>query len=226
MDEPVLVVAAHPDDEVLGAGATMARLSAEGRPVSVLVLGEGVTSRGAAEDGADEALTVLRSESETAAAVLGVREIVHSRLPDNRFDGVDLLDIVQVIEARISEVQPTLVLCQSGADVNVDHQRTHQAILAATRPQPGSSIRSVLAFEVASSTEWAFGRNGGFNPTVFYDVSEHVEAKIEALAAYQSELREWPHPRSLRHVEHQLRTRGAAVGVAAAEAFEIVREVR
>lgn len=223
----VLVVAAHPDDEVLGAGATMARLADEGHVVTVLILAQGVTSRSDAGGSAEAALEHLRQESRQAARVLGVDDVVHADYPDNQMDTVPLLEVVKRIEEVSDRTRPEVVLCQSGRDVNVDHRRVFQAVLAATRPQPGHHVRSVLAFEVPSSTEWAFEATGGaFAPTVFYDVSAHVDRKLEALAAYRSELRDAPHPRSLDHVERLLRVRGAAVGVVAAEAFEIVREVR
>jgi LmbE family N-acetylglucosaminyl deacetylase len=220
-----LVVAAHPDDEVLGAGGTMARLTREGHAVSVLVLGEGVTSRTAAPAGAT--VDDLYGESLAAAKLLGVDDVVHAGLPDNRFDSVDLLAIVKLVEAQIERVEPTIVFTQHGGDVNIDHHLTYRAVLAATRPVPSHPVRTVLAFEVGSSTEWAFqSLSPTFEPQVFYDISTTLDAKLAALAAYSSEVRPFPHPRSLDSVTAQARRRGTTVGVEAAEAFQLVREVR
>lgn len=221
----VLVVAAHPDDEVLGCGATMAKLAAGGEDVDVLILGEGSTSRAATRDQGDHALAErLRDDSRRAADRLGVRDVVAEGLPDNRFDTVALLDVVKLVEAQIERRRPSMVLCQHGGDVNVDHQITFRAVLAATRPVPGHPVREVLAFEVGSSTEWAFGSFApAFQPTVFEDVTDFVDAKVEAMRCYPSELREFPHPRSPEALRAAAARWGSAVGVPAAEAFSPVR---
>lgn len=219
----VLVVAAHPDDETLGAGGSIARFTAAGRPVSWLVLGEGTTSRSSA--GVADHLEAQAAECRTAAAILGVQDVQQDAFPDNRFDAVDLLDVVKVVEAAIDRVRPTLVLTHHGHDLNVDHRRTHDAVVTATRPLPGSPVATVLAFEVVSSTEWAFGR-APFTPNVFIDISATLDAKLRAVRAYRSELRAAPHPRSPEGVAAWAAARGATAGVAAAEAFELVRAVR
>lgn len=220
-----LVVAAHPDDEVLGVGGTVARLTRAGHAVSMLILGEGVTSRTTEPAGAT--VGDLQGESLAAARLLGVEDVVHAGLPDNRFDSVDLLSIVKLVEAQIDRVQPTIVFTQHGGDVNVDHHLTYRAVLAATRPVPSHPVRSVLAFEVGSSTEWAFrSLSPAFEPQVFYDITTTLDAKLAAFAAYASEVRPYPHPRSLESVTAQARRRGTTVGVEAAEAFQVVREVR
>jgi LmbE family N-acetylglucosaminyl deacetylase len=224
----VLVVAAHPDDEVLGCGGTMARLAQEGEDVDVLILGEGATSRSATAAEADRhEVEALRVASREAADVLGVRDVVHGGLPDNRFDSVDLLDVVKLIEGELAERQPFTVYTQHGGDVNVDHRSTFAAVLAATRPVPGHSVREVLAFEVASSSEWAFATLApAFQPSVFVDVTDHLDTKLEALGCYGTELRPFPHPRSLEGVRALATRHGTAVGTAAAEAFQPVRVIR
>lgn len=224
----VLVVAAHPDDEVLGAGATMARLAAQGRGVAVLLLGEGATSRVENRAEADRSqVGALIASSRRAAEILGVTAPVHGGLPDNRFDSVDLLDVVKLIEAEVERVEPSLVLTHHCGDLNVDHQITARATLAATRPQPGHCVRTVMSFEVASATEWSFGAiEPPFEPTVFVDVTETLDRKLEALRAYEQELRPFPHPRSIEGIISLARTRGATAGVDAAEAFRLLRSVR
>lgn len=224
----VLVVAAHPDDEVLGCGATMAKLAARGEDVDVLILGEGATARAADRVDGDRGLVdQLQEDSRRAADVLGVRDVVGEGLPDNRFDSVDLLDVVKRVEAQIERRRPTVVYTQHGGDVNIDHQVTFKAVLAATRPVPGHPVREVLAFEVGSSTEWAFGAFApAFHPTVFEDVTGWVDAKVAAMRCYGSELRAFPHPRSPEALSAAATRWGSAVGVAAAEAFAPVRVIR
>ena len=221
----VLVVAAHPDDEVLGAGGTIARHVREGDAVTVLILGSGLSSRltGPEALAADDQLA-LRDDAQAAMAVLGVTDLRLLDLPDNRFDRLDLLDIVKQVEAVAGEVRPEIVYTHHPGDLNIDHQRTAMAVLTACRPQPGSPVRRILAMEVASATGW--GDPGQpFVPTVFIGIDTALEAKIEAMAAYQGELREFPHARSLPSLEARARAWGAQVGLEAAEPFMLLREV-
>lgn len=223
-----LVIAAHPDDEVLGCGATMARRAEEGEDVHVVILGEGSTSRSATRDDADpSAVDELVLAGRRAADCLGVSTLRHVGLPDNRFDQLDLLDIVKSIEEIIAEVRPELVLTHHPSDLNVDHQLAFRATLTATRPMPGRQIAEVLSFEVLSSSEWTFGMIGpAFRPTVFVDVVSTIDKKILACEAYGSEMRPYPHPRSPECVRGLAALRGASVGLVAAEAFEMVRAIR
>lgn len=223
-----LVVAAHPDDEVLGCGGTIARRTAEGAEVHVLILGEGATSRADRRaDGDTEAVDRLVAAAEAAGAVLGAASVEVAGFADNRFDSVDLLDVVKRVEAHVDRHRPEVVYCQHGGDVNVDHRRTFEAVLAATRPQPGHPVRELLAFAVGSSTEWAFQTLApAFVPQVFVAIEDTLAAKLDALRCYEDELRPFPHPRSLEAVEAQSRVWGAQVGVVAAEAFSLVRARR
>jgi len=217
----VLVVAAHPDDEALGCAGTMARLASEGAEVHTLFLSDGVNARG---EVADTALAERRAMGDRAAAVLGTALPAYLSFPDNRMDSVDLLDVVAAIENHASAIQPQAVFTHFAGDLNIDHRLCAQAVLTAFRPMPGQSIRSIYGFEVASSTEWAFGAAGiNFAPDSFFDISEHLPQKIEALRAYAEEMREFPHARSIEAIEALARWRGASVGVEAAEAFCLMR---
>jgi LmbE family N-acetylglucosaminyl deacetylase len=224
----VLVVAAHPDDEVLGCGATMAQLSAAGHAVDVVILGEGVTARYKDREKADRAeVRALKGASRRAAEVLGVRQVAHHDLPDNRFDSLALLDIVKIVEDEVARVRPEVVFTHHAGDLNVDHALTFRAVLTATRPLPGSLVRALYAFEVASSSEWSFGRLGaGFRPNVFVDVAATLEDKVKALACYDTETRAFPHPRSAESVRASASRWGTVSGRTAAEAFELIRETR
>ncbi len=219
-----LFLAAHPDDEVLGCGGTIARLASEGADVTIAILGQGVMSRHSGDQSsASSALAALRASSTRSANILGASAVRHFDLPDNRFDSVDLLDIVKLIELLAEEVRPAVVYTQHGGDLNVDHRLLFQAAMAAFRPLPGTSVTALYAYEVASSTEWSFAQFAPrFEPDTFVDISAFLPTKLQALAAYESELRDYPHPRSLKAVEMQAHDRGARTGCVAAEAFATV----
>jgi N-acetylglucosamine malate deacetylase 1 len=224
----VLVIAAHPDDEILGCGATSARLVMEGHEVHFAILGEGVTSRHSDRADADSAqLAALRHQAHAAAAKVGVKSVVLHKLPDNRLDTVPLLDIVKIVEGLVDRTKPEVVYTHHGGDLNIDHGVIHRAVLTATRPIAGQSVREIYAFEVPSSTEWAFQRIvPPFQPNVFVDVTRTLEAKIAAMECYESEARKFPHPRSPEALRALAVRRGSTVGCAAAEAFELVRSIR
>ncbi len=224
----VLVIAAHPDDEVLGCGGTIARLAREGEAVYIGILGEGHTSRYASREAADgAAVEALRAGSRHAAELLGARDLFLHGLPDNRFDTVALLDVVKIIEDLIDKLGPDVIYTQHGGDLNIDHACTYRATLTAARPMAGRSIRAVYAYEVASSTEWAFQRfSPVFQPNAFVDISETLDRKIEAMQAYESEARAFPHPRSPEALRANAARWGSVIGRRAAEAFEQVWSVR
>jgi LmbE family N-acetylglucosaminyl deacetylase len=222
----VLVVAAHPDDEVLGCGGTIARLAADGVDVHVAFLADGVGVRGAVQEDQRDALEARRAAAAAAARILGACSLSFDDLPDNQLDIVPLLDITQRVEALIARLVPDTVFTHHAGDLNIDHRRVHQAVLTACRPQQSLPVRTVLAFEVPSSTEWQPPGSGEpFVPTSFVDIGLTLAKKLAALDAYATEMRPWPHPRSHAGVEALARWRGASVGCEAAEAFVIVRHV-
>ena len=144
--------------------------------------------------------------------------------PDNRLDGIDLLDIVYSIEAAISDLQPSTVYTHHSGDLNIDHRCVHQAVLTACRPLPGTVTRNIYAFETVSSTEWAITPNI-FRPTHFVDISATLSQKIAALSCYKDEMREYPHPRSIKAIQHLAYLRGSQCGLESAEAFEVIRQI-
>jgi LmbE family N-acetylglucosaminyl deacetylase len=223
-----LTVAAHPDDEVLGCGGTMARLAEEGWQVHVLILAEGATSRAAVRDreGYQAELSDLARAAQAASAALGLAGVRLLGFPDNRMDGVELLDVVKHVEEEIARLKPQRIYTHHRDDLNVDHRIVHDAVSAATRPQPGACVREVLTFEVPSATEWRLAGSGQpFVPNVFVDIVRTLEKKRRALAAYSGEMRLFPHARSIEALEHLARWRGASVGMAAAEAFQLARSL-
>jgi LmbE family N-acetylglucosaminyl deacetylase len=224
-----LVVAAHPDDEVLGCGGTVARMSSEGWSVHVLIVAEGATSRDSSRDrdARQGELSELARAANAANAILGAASVVLGDLPDNRMDSIDLLDVVKLVESAVSTHRPSLVFTHHVGDLNVDHRVLHNAVVIACRPLPGSCVEELLFFEVASSTEWTPSTSGpAFAPTVFYDITAHLQAKLAALAAYESEMRPFPHARSLKALEALAIWRGASCGFDAAEAFALGRSRR
>ena len=223
----VLVIAAHPDDEVLGCGGTAARLVSEGHEVHFAILGEGMTSRHPQRDDTDAGqLDILHRQAHAAAARLGVKQVVLHGLPDNRLDTVPLLDVVKLVEELVDRIKPEIVYTHHAGDLNVDHGVIHRAVLTATRPMVGKPVREIYAFEVPSSTEWAFQRiEPSFRPNVFIDITRTIEVKIAAMECYESEARRFPHPRSPESLRVIATRWGSVAGCGAAEAFELVRSI-
>ena len=168
MSKSVLVVAAHADDEALGCGGTIARHATSGDQVHVVFVADGVTSR--LNTGAEE-LARRQKATEQARDILGIQSTTFLGLPDNRLDSLTLLDIVQPLEAIVARLTPELVYTHHYGDLNVDHRQTHQAVMTACRPLPGTTVREILTFEVMSSTEWG----GGWHP--FFPISSWILAR-------------------------------------------------
>lgn len=228
MNPRILVVCAHPDDEVLGCGGTIARLAREGAEVHVAILGEGETSRAPRRENADrQSVEALRERSRRATAAMGAKELHSHELPDNRFDTVPLLDIVKLVEGLVDRLQPRVIYTHHGGDLNIDHALVHRAVLTATRPLVGAPVKEIFAFEVPSSTEWAFqSLEPVFRPTVYADISDTMEVKLEAMQCYDSEMRPFPHPRSAEALRAIARRWGSVSGLEYAEAFSLVRSIR
>lgn len=218
----VMVVAAHPDDEVLGCGATIARHAAKGDLVDVLILGTGALSR---DHSAKGSVATLERQAQEAGRILGVREVRVLDLPDNRFDSVDLLDIVKRVEVEMARTAPEVIYTHHAGDLNIDHRKTLAAVMTASRPLDQGGVRRILSFEVPSSTEWqAPAAHLVFAPNVFMDVTDSLDRKLEAIKVYSGEIRSFPHPRSVEALTALARWRGASAGFRAAEAFVLVRE--
>lgn len=224
----VLIVAAHPDDEILGVGATVARHAAQGDAVYALILGEGQTSRGARREDIDrEVVDELHQNTLESAKAVGYRAVFFADFPDNRFDEVDLLDIVKAVEQKIGELKPQIIYTHYSGDLNVDHQYTARAVLTATRPIGDYCVEEIYAFETLSSSEWNFdySAQSAFSPNVFVDIADYYEKKEAAMKCYVSELCAFPHPRSLTGMDVLSKSRGMAAGMQRAEAFMLIRKM-
>lgn len=223
MSKTVLIVAAHTDDEVLGCGGTIARHVAEGDVVYAVFMADGISSRTQANQEDRESRSAA---AEHAQKILNICENFYLGLPDNRMDSIPLIDVVQRLEHIIDKLKPRTIYTHHYGDLNIDHRITHQAVMTACRPMPGSSVQEIYAFEVMSSTEWATQDAVPFVPNHYVDISSQLSTKLAALKAYQFEMREVPHSRNIEHLVHLAHHRGHTVGVVAAEAFVTVRTLR
>ena len=219
MVNKVLVVAAHPDDEVLGCGGTIAKHVALNDEVLVLFLADGVSSRSVDYD----AEKIKRQDAaKKSLESLGVTAIVFLDLKDNQLDSYPILEIVQKIESVTKEFNPSIVYTHHYDDLNIDHTVANKATLTAFRPIPGSSTCQILMYEVPSASGW--GAEGAtFNPNIFNDISEFWSQKKDALRSYVDGMREYPHARSFEALESLARYRGTSVGIDLAESFELCR---
>ena len=225
----ILIIAAHPDDEVLGCGGSIAKWSKAGCKVHVLIMAEGVTSRDKTRIRAarKKELLELKKSAQEAGNILGVTSVRMLEFPDNRMDSVDLLDVIKAIEKVVDKLKPEVLISHHPGDLNIDHRIVNKAVMTACRPMPLNPVKRILAFEVASSTEWQTSAyTAPFIPNWFEDISETLNEKIKALKAYHSEMRKWPHARSIKAVKHQAKWRGASIGLDAAEAFILLREIK
>ena len=223
MSKKVLIVAAHPDDEVLGCFGTVSKLIKQGYEAYTLILSGGKTSRGEVEQ---SELDNLKQEMLNANKLIGVKEVFQADFPDNAFDSVPLLTIVKKIEEIKNKIKPEIIFTHHIGDMNIDHQITHKAVLTATRPMEDECVKTIYSMEVPSSTEWnSFSRETAFIPNIFFDVTETIDAKVNAMACYKSELREYPHPRSLQFIKELAKTNGIKVGLEYSENFMLIRGI-
>lgn len=222
----VLVVAAHPDDELLGVGGTIRKLANQGVECRAVIIGEGITSRADKRLEADfDELKELQKDARLAAEKVGYKSIDFCELPDNRLDSMDLLDVIKVVTKYLEMYQPDTVFTHHHGDLNIDHRIVCEAVLTACRPVGNYFVERIYSYETASSTEWNYTYGEPFNPTVYFDVTDTVEAKIEGMACYRSESAEYPHPRSAKALRALASYRGCNVGVDMAEAFMALRDV-
>ena len=230
LNKRILVIVAHPDDELLGLGATMNKLITEQNcTIRVVILGEGITSRSENRNPEQwsQELKTHRQNIETARKSIGYESVGIYDFPDNRFDTIAMLDIVKVIEKEKETFQPEIIFTHHGGDVNIDHQRTFEAVITATRPMEDEIVKTVITFETPSGTEWiASSDPRKFSPNLFIEVSEkNLNAKINGMESYEFEKRKYPHPRSPEALMIIAQYRGLIVGKKFAEAFTIIRSI-
>lgn len=224
----ILVVVAHPDDELLGCGGTMHKLINEQQcTIRVVILGEGITSRSNTREVEKwkSELRKHRSNIQTAAGQIGYESVSIYDFPDNRFDTIALLDIVKKVEEEKKNFQPEIIFTHHGGDLNIDHQRTFEAVMTACRPMSEESVKGIITFETPSGTEWQASSDPKyFNPNLFIEISEeNLEAKVKGMESYEFEKRAYPHPRSPEALKILAQRYGIMLGGSLYEAFQIIR---
>ncbi|MBM7652292.1 PIG-L deacetylase family protein [Neobacillus cucumis] len=216
MRNHVLVIAAHPDDELLGSGGTIKKLINNGYQVTTVI----------AAKGRKEEEHQMKPFMLKANEVLGVEEVIFIELPNLLLESIPLIDIIKKIEDLIKQKDPVMIFTHHYGDLNRDHQVLFQAVLTAARPLPGTEPIEIICFETVSSSEWSPHTNDKeFKPNYFVDITDTIEDKLNSLQHYDVEMRPFPHPRSYEGVRSLAKVRGMTVGVNYAEAFEVIRRV-
>lgn len=223
MPRKIAAIFAHPDDEVLACGGTLAAHADAGDEVRIFIMATGATSR---EGDQSRYVAALRGQAERAAKVLGAKSVSFGDFPDNRMDSVALLDVVKAVEGFLATFPADVIYTHHAGDMNIDHQVIHRAVATACRPLPGLRPMEILTCEINSSTEWAVPPLPPFVPTDFVGIAASLDRKVAALKCYADEIRAWPHPRSAEGVRALARWRGSQCGMEAAEAFALMRRVR
>lgn len=227
MNKKILVVAAHPDDEILGCGGTIAKYIKQGFKVKTIILTKGISSRFKNKNYKIKKLQKnLNTSSKLANKAIGVNDLKFFDLPDNEFDQISLLSIVKIIEKEIKTFKPNTIFTHYINDLNVDHQYTSKAVIIAARPLSKSIVREILFFEINSSTDYQINSNGfQFQPNLFVDISKTIMQKKKALKEYNSEMMSYPNSRSIKSIINRNLSLGNSVGLEFAEAFQIVRKI-
>ena len=217
MNKRVLVIAAHPDDEVLGCGGTIAKHVKDNDIVKSLILCEGETMRSQSTDEKVKAI-------EKAAMILGLESSSCVGLPDQHLDTIPIVDVIAPIEKIVDDFKPNIVYLHSGADINKDHQIVFDAALVALRPKL-KFVEAIYSFYIVGSTEWGYPRS--FSPDTWVGFGSNImKKKIEAFSLYDSEICAYPHPRSLLALENLAKMVGNQCCMEYAECFETIRRVR
>ena len=229
-NKKILLIVAHPDDEILGPGGTMNRLIREHNcSVRVIIMGEGITSRSDTRNVKKwkNELEIHKSNIDAARKIIGYKSVGIYNFPDNRFDTIPLLDIIKVIEKEKKQFQPEIIFTHHCGDLNIDHQRTFEAVITAFRPLNKEKAHTIITFETMSGTEWrASSDPKHFIPNYFVELDQRsLEAKCKAIQAYEFEKREYPHPRSPKALKIRAQMWGISNGIELAEAFQIIRSI-
>mgnify|MGYP001347914568 CR=1 FL=1 len=219
----ILVVAAHPDDEVLGCGGTLYKLRKKGAKITTLFLSDGESSR--KKPKISKLIQDRKKQAFKAGKIIGIKKIIFGDFPDNSMDSIPILKVIQFIERQIKIIKPDTVFTHFESDLNVDHQIASKSVITACRPMRNQTVKTILFFEILSSSEWNISsKNKSFKPNYFVDITKSINFKIQALKCYKKEMKKWPHPRSLKGIKTLAEWRGASSGYKAAEAFILGRK--
>ncbi|MEO0049646.1 MAG: PIG-L deacetylase family protein [candidate division WOR-3 bacterium] len=218
MGKKILVIAPHPDDETIGAGGTIARYVAEGNEVFLCIVTQGYSP-----PWPEDTVETQRKQVAEVQKVLGIKQVFFLGFPTVKLNTVPYMELTSALQRVVDEVKPEIVYTSSACDVNQDHRIVFEATLVATRPLPGNIVRRLLCYEVGPTVRFA---NTPFLPNVYVDISNFLDKKLEAMACYKTELKEFPHPRSLEGLKLIARERGLSMGLKAAECFQLIREIQ
>lgn len=224
----VLIVAAHPDDEVLGMGGTIAKYAMNGDSVAVLIVTDGSSSQYRDNEDLEQIIENKKRETQESARILGISRIYYGDQPDMKLDVTAHVDVNNAIEKVIDDFAPDVVYTHFPGDINKDHECVYKSTLVACRPVPGQTVKELYSYSVPSSTEWNVQNTQNvFTPNVFVDISGgYEEKKYSAMSAYSTELRDYPHPRSVEALKVLDRAVGVQVGMECAESFMLHRCIR
>ncbi len=223
----ILVFAAHPDDELLGCGATLLKFRTKGFKIKPFFFGDGESSRTVSKKLVFKSINKREKQALDVCKKGRFEKPVFQRLPDNKLDTVPLLDIVKFIEKQIRLHKPKIIFTHFENDLNIDHQIIYKAVLTASRPLSKTFVKKIYSFEIPSSTDFSLSRNSKkiFNPNFFVEVEKTIQKKLDLLKLYKDEIKKWPHPRSLKSIKNLSMHRGSQIGKKYAEAFILVREL-
>ena len=226
MSKKVLIVAAHPDDELLGCGGAILHHLYQGDKVRVTIVAEGLTSR-ESKNKSNQDTAGLKNITKKICEEVGIKELDFLDFADNRLDDYNLLDVIKPIENIINTFKPEIIYTHHYGDLNKDHQIVNRAVMTAARPKPNSFVQKIYAFEVLSSTNWSIiNSNSVFEPNYYLNIEKFLKKKLSLLNYYVSEIEKWPHTRSLKSIEILAKYRGSTVGLEAAEAFYLLRQIK
>ena len=221
MAKKILVTCAHPDDESLGMGGTLALHSKKKDKIYVLVFADGELSRGVSKSKIEK----RQNQALKAFSILGIKNSSFLNYEDQKLDTIPSSQLAQDIEKILLKWNPDTVYTHYYGDLNQDHRKVFEATAIATRPIPGRKIRELICFETPSSTEWNVSKNR-FNPNLFTNIEAVINKKLKAISCYKKEINPSPHPRSLHAIRNRAKHWGSTVGLKYAEAFHLVRQIR
>lgn len=217
----IMIISAHPDDEVIGCGGTIAMLSKFSK-ITLLILTNGEGSRNYKSKLMEKKIIERKKNLTKSSKNLGIQNIIHENLDDNELDKYSNLKITKLIETHLRKIKPDTIFTHHSSDLNIDHKKVHQAVLTATRPFKNNYVRNIFAFEIPSSTDSNYGKKV-FKPNYFVDITKGVKKKIKSLKIYKNQFSKLPSPLNINNIINLAKLRGNTIGCKFAEAFEVIR---
>jgi len=222
MKKKILVVAAHPDDEIIGCGGTLLKHIYNKDDVFVVYASDGESSR---VNGKNKILK-RKKQAKDVAKIAKIKKIFFLDYPDNQMDKINLLKISKSISLIVDKIKPDIIYTHHYNDLNIDHRITFEATMVACRPIKKKNVTEIYSFEILSSSEWYGRKDSNFKPNVYVDINAFFEKKLDLMKIYKDEIMPTPHPRSLRSITSKAASRGSEVSVLYAEAFELIRIIK